>query len=67
MTELTPRQKLLEEITEKLDFAIQSDLENGVKSLNEKAAIDFHEKYPELNKVLMWIHDLHFQEMPDDY
>lgn len=65
MTKLTPRQELLDQITEKLDFAIQSDLENGVKSLNEKAAIDFHEKYPELNKVISWIHDLHSMEMPD--
>ena len=32
--------------------AIQSDLEHGVKWLNERAAEEFHKKYPAISKVL---------------
>ena len=31
--------------------ALQSDLENGVRSLNEAASKEFHEKYPEMAKL----------------
>jgi len=32
--------------------ALQSDLEHGVKRLNENASKEFHEKYPELTQAL---------------
>jgi len=32
--------------------ALQSDLEHGVKCLNENASKEFHEKYPELTQAL---------------
>jgi hypothetical protein len=32
--------------------ALQSDLEHGVKWLNENASKEFHEKYPELTQAL---------------
>jgi len=41
-----------EEWQDSLSGALQSDLENGVRWLNEKAADEFKRKYPELNK---WI------------
>jgi hypothetical protein len=31
-------------------MCVQSDLEHGVKSLNEKAAKDFNKNYPEISK-----------------
>ena len=31
--------------------ALQSDLENGVRSLNEAASNELHEKYPEMAKL----------------
>ena len=66
MTELTPRQLLLEEISDKFCHAIQSDLENGVSLLNAKAAESFKRNYPALNDAIAWIHDLYMEEMPDD-
>ena len=66
MTELTPRQLLLEQISDKLCDAIQSDLENGVSALNAKAAKSFKRNYPALNGVISWIHELYMEEMPDD-
>lgn len=47
-------QKLLAHIDE-IDMALQSDLEHGVKCLNERAADEFTRNYPELNK---WIAEL---------
>jgi hypothetical protein len=38
--------------------ALQSDLEHGVKSLNENASKEFHEKYPELTQALNRLSDL---------
>jgi len=66
MTNLTPRQQLLKEISDRLDDALQSDLENGVRSLNEKAAESFRRNYPALNDVIRWINGIYFEEMPDD-
>jgi hypothetical protein len=34
---------------------IQSDLEHGVKSLNQKATEDFYQKMPELSKFGRWL------------
>lgn len=39
-------------IQEMLSDALQSDLEHGVKWLNEKAAREFHEQYPDLTLAL---------------
>jgi hypothetical protein len=36
-------------------LCLQSDLENGVKSLNEKASEDFARKMPELSKFGDWL------------
>ena len=66
MTDLSPRQRLIEDLTDRLDAAMQSDLENGVRSLNAKAAESFKSSYPALNQVINWIHDLYIEEMPDD-
>ena len=66
MIELTPRQLLLEQIRDRLDDALQSDLENGVRSLNEKAAESFKRNYPALNNVIKWVHNLYMEEMPYD-
>jgi Asp-tRNA(Asn)/Glu-tRNA(Gln) amidotransferase C subunit len=38
--------------------ALQSDLEHGVKCLNENASKEFHEKYPELTQALCRLSDL---------
>lgn len=38
--------------------ALQSDLEHGVKCLNENASIEFHEKYPELALALRRLSDI---------
>ncbi len=38
--------------------ALQSDLEHGVKCLNENASREFHEKYPELTAALNYLSDL---------
>jgi hypothetical protein len=66
MTKLTSRQMLLAQISNLFDDALQSDLENGVKSLNEKAAESFKQNYPALNDAIRWIYDLYMEEMPDD-
>ena len=38
-----------------LSDALQSDLEHGVKWLNEKASKEFHEKYPALTAAIIQI------------
>jgi hypothetical protein len=38
--------------------ALQSDLEHGVKWLNENASKEFHEKYPELTQALNRLSDM---------
>jgi hypothetical protein len=66
MAELSPRQQLLDQISDKLCAALQSDLENGVSSLNAKAAEAFMRNYPALSDVIAWVNDLHMEEMPDE-
>jgi len=44
-----------ETITDEYWSCIQSDLEHGVKSLNEKAALDFKKSMPELSKFGAWL------------
>ena len=41
-----------EQIMDNILDALQSDLENGVKWLNEKASDDFSKKYPALYQVI---------------
>ena len=36
-------------------MCVQSDLENGVKSLNEQAAKDWFKNYPEIAKFGAWL------------
>jgi hypothetical protein len=40
----------LEVIIDEWWMCVQSDLENGVKSLNERAAKEWKERYPEISK-----------------
>lgn len=42
--------------------ALQSDLEHGVKWLNEKAAKEFHQQYPALTQALTYLADLESEE-----
>lgn len=44
-----------ETITYEYWSCIQSDLEHGVKALNEKAALDFKKSMPELSKFGAWL------------
>jgi len=36
-------------------MSVQSDLEHGVRSLNEKASSDFHKNYPSLVSFMDWL------------
>jgi hypothetical protein len=45
-------------IQEMFSNALQSDLEHGVKCLNENASKEFHEKYPELTAALRRLSDM---------
>jgi hypothetical protein len=45
-------------IQEMFSDALQSDLEHGVKCLNENASKEFHEKYPELTQALNRLSDM---------
>ena len=44
-----------EQITDEWSMCVQSDLENGVKSLNEQAAKDWLKNYPEIAKFGEWL------------
>jgi len=44
-----------EAITDEYWSCIQSDLEHGVKSLNQKATEDFYQTMPELSKFGRWL------------
>jgi hypothetical protein len=44
-----------EQIEDEWSMCIQSDLEHGVKSLNETAAKEFHKNYPEIVKFWGWL------------
>ncbi len=44
-----------EAITDEYWSCVQSDLENGVKSLNQKATEDFYRSMPELSKFGKWL------------
>ena len=66
MTDLSPRQQLINELDEKINDALQSDFEHGVKALSIAAAEEFHRKYPSLVEVLEWIAFLSYEELPID-
>jgi transposase-like protein len=44
-----------EVITDEWSMCVQSDLEHGVKSLNEQAAKDWFKNYPEIAKFGAWL------------
>lgn len=44
-----------EQIADEWSMCVQSDLENGVKSLNEQAAKDWLKNYPEIAKFGEWL------------
>jgi ABC-type phosphonate transport system ATPase subunit len=46
-----------EAIMEEWWMCVQSDLENGVKSLNEQAAAKWRKEYPEIAKFGAWLND----------
>ncbi len=63
--ELAERQKQLAKaqlqitaIQTMFNDALQSDLEHGVKCLNENALKEFHEKYPQLTLALQYLSDM---------
>jgi hypothetical protein len=66
VTDLSPRQQLIKELDDRINDALQSDFEHGVKALNIAAAEEFHQKYPALNEVLEWIAFLSYEELPID-
>jgi hypothetical protein len=66
MTDLSSRQQLIKELNGKIDDALQSDLEHGVKALNIAAAEEFRQKYPALIEVLQWVVFLSSEDFPID-
>jgi hypothetical protein len=44
-----------EQIEDEWSMCVQSDLEHGVKSLNEQAAKDWFKNYPEIAKFGVWL------------
>lgn len=66
MTDLSPRQQLIKELDEKINNALQSDFEHGVKTLNIAATEEFNRKYPALVEVLEWVAFLPYEELPID-
>ena len=44
-----------EAISDEWWMCVQSDLENGVKSLNEAAAEKLKKEYPEISKFASWL------------
>lgn len=44
-----------EAIMDEWSMCVQSDLEHGVKSLNERAAKDWFKNYPEIAKFGVWL------------
>lgn len=68
MTNLSPRQQLIKELDEKINDALQSDFEHGVKTLNVAATEEFYRKYPALVvvEVLEWVASFSYEEIPID-
>lgn len=57
--------KLLERLSDAWFNAIQSDLENGVRCLNDKAAADFHARYPAISAFGVMLNDLYLDTCDD--
>lgn len=51
--------ELLEHICDEFFMAVSSDLEHGVKCLNERYALKFRNEYPEINKFYDYLNKLH--------
>lgn len=58
----TPTDKLLDAIQTSISMAVQLDLEQGVRCLNEAASEDFHKKFPLISQALSDIADLDVDE-----
>ncbi|CAB4240894.1 hypothetical protein UFOVP22_23 [uncultured Caudovirales phage] len=50
--------KLLGHIFDEFESALNSDLEHGIKALNEKYAKKFMTEYPEINKFYSYLFSL---------
>ena len=48
----------LSELQERLSYAVQMDLENGVAWMNDHAAAVFKKNYPDLHEMISLILDL---------
>lgn len=48
----------LSELQDRLSYAIQMDLENGVAWMNDHAAAEFKKNYPDLSEMIGLIMDL---------
>ena len=48
----------LSELQDRLSYALQMDLENGVAWMNDHAAAEFKKSYPDLNEMIGLIMDL---------
>ena len=48
----------LSELQDRLSYAMQMDLENGVAWMNDHAAKQFKEHYPDLHEMISLIMDL---------
>ena len=48
----------LSELQERLSYAVQMDLENGVAWMNDHAAAEFKKNYPDLHEMISLILDL---------
>jgi hypothetical protein len=46
-----------EQIKDEWWMCVQSDLENGVKSMNEQAATKWRKEYPEIAKFGAWLNE----------
>jgi transposase-like protein len=46
-----------EAISDEWWMCVQSDLENGVKSLNEAATTKWQKEYPEISKFAAWLEE----------
>lgn len=55
---MTDNSITLDELQEKLSFALQLDLEVGSAWLNEREGVKFATNYPGLNEVISMILDL---------
>jgi hypothetical protein len=56
------RMDRMSRLQEELHDALYSDMEHGVKWLNEEAALEFTQKYPALNVFIERFMDLETEE-----